>query len=486
MADLDRYLAAFRGRKLSLDQLLIEVDRLVAEERGDGSRLLATIRTQPWSSRLDDGVRLAVEHRVVAAEAARRARLAGVTASRLEDRDRTEIRPAGIQLPGVGDVIRQRFELVEELGAGGMGKVFKALDRVRAEARDREPYVAIKVLSEAFYQHALSAIALQREAKKSLSLSHPNVVHVYDFDRDGPLMYMTMEYLSGQSLDRLIRGDPSFKGLPLLDVVTIIRPIVGALTHAHHQGLVHCDFKPSNVFITNDGRVKIIDFGIARAVHRVGGEADHTVFDPSKLGALTPPYASVEQIDGCDPDPRDDIYALACVTYELLTGRHPFNRASARRAWVEGMQPARPRGLDRRQWEGLRRALAFKRSERTPTAAAFLAALEPRKSRWPRLAAIAGATAIALAAAGGWWLWHDDGRLATPEPAPGSARPQDQTPPSEPKATRESGKEPGAGGRGPTGKASDETTAPQRERTPAPARPDFEPPPPPSQLPRGR
>ena len=439
MTDLDRFLAAFERQELSLDQLLLVVDRIVAAERGDGSRLLAAIRAQPWKSRLDDGVRLAVEHRVVAAEAAARARSGSVTASRKPNGERTEVVATETRLPRVGDVIKQRFELVEELGAGGMGKVFKALDRVRAEARDREPYVAIKILSEAFHQHAISAIALQREAKKTLRLSHPSVVHVYDFDRDGPLMFMTMEYLSGQSLDKMLR-EPGFTGASVEDVLTILRPLAAALTHAHQQGLVHSDFKPSNVFVTDDGRVKIIDFGIARAVHRAGGEPDHTVFDPSKLGALTPPYASIEQIDGCDPDPRDDIYALACVTYELLTGRHPFNRASSRRAMAERMEPARPPKLSRRQWEGLKRALAFQREKRTPSVEAFVASLEPGGSRRRWLIALAAAVILAAGAAGVWWSLQGGGggsdKPIWPEPDP--VGPEFQPPdPALPKATRE-------------------------------------------------
>ena len=247
MRDLESCLAAFQRHELPLDQLLHTVDQMVAAEGGDGTRVLTTIRAQTWGSRLDDGVRLAVEQRVLAAEAAARERLGGISASRQPDSDRTEVPAAGRRLPGVGDVIRERFELVEELGAGGMGKVFKALDRVRAEAHDREPYIAIKILSEAFQQHADAAIALQRETKKTLRLSHPNVVNVYDFDRDGPLMYMTMEYLSGRSLDRMLK-EPGFTGLPIEEVLTILKPVAGALSHAHQRGLIHSDFKPSNVF----------------------------------------------------------------------------------------------------------------------------------------------------------------------------------------------------------------------------------------------
>jgi serine/threonine protein kinase len=439
MADLDSYLVAYERQELSLDQLLFAVERMVDAERGNGSGLLAAVRTQPWRSRLEDDVRLEVEHRVVAAEAAARIRLTGATAGRRRESERAEVAVAEPGFPDVGDVIKQRFELVEELGAGDTGKVFKALDRVRAEARDREPYVAIKILSEAVHQHAVSAVALQREAKKTLRLSHPSAVRVYDFDHDGPLTYMTMEYLSGQSLDTLLR-EPGFNGLAVEDVLTILRPLAAALTHAHQQRLVHSNFKPSNVFITDDGRVKIGDFGLASAVHRAGGDPDHTVFDPSKLGAPTSPYASIERLDGCAPDPRDDIYALACVTYELLTGRHPFIRASSRRAMAERMEPARPPKLSRRQWAGLKRALAFEREKRTPSVEAFIAPLEPRRPsrrrRW--LLALAVAAAAAALAVGAWLYSQpgEDGRgpppsmpFAPPGPVAPGFEPPDPVPP---------------------------------------------------------
>ena len=395
MRELEACLTAFERRELPLDRLLSEIDRVVSADGGDGTRVRTAIRAQSWDSRLDEDVRLAVEQRVATAEAAAREHRPGDRSDPQPDADGTRILEPSHPAPRVGSVIKQRFELVEELGAGGMGRVFKALDRVRAEAHDREPHLAIKILSEAFQQHADAAIALQREAKKTLRLSHPNVVNVYDFDRDGPLMFMTMEYLSGRSLDRMLK-EPGFKGLPIEDALAILRPAAAALSHAHAHGLVHSDFKPSNVFIGNDGQVKIIDFGIARAVRRAGSDTDETLFDPGRLGALTPPYASIEQIDGCDPDPRDDVYALACVAYELLTGRHPFDRVTARRALTERMEPARPPNLSGRQWEGLKRALAFHRDKRTPTVEAFVASLEP-----PRTGPALPAARAALAAAAG-------------------------------------------------------------------------------------
>ena len=331
----------------------------------------------------------------------------------------------------VGDVIRGRFVLEKELGSGGMGTVFKALDRLRQEARDREPYVAVKVLSETFRRQPLSFIALQREAKKAQKLNHPNIVRVYDFDRDGSTIFLLMEYLSGKSLDAIIRsiGSSDPAGLPLRRVLSIVEGVAAALSFAHTNGIVHFDLKPSNVFLTDDGQVKVIDFGIARAIRRPEQrEADETVFDPGTLRAMSPSYASPEMIDGMQPDRRDDIFSLACVTYELLTGRHPFDRVPATRARAEKREPVRPARLSRKQWAGLKRALAFDREKRTPSVDQFISNLRGNHmhSLRPTLIA-AGILAIALAVAGiGYTLWtrygHEPVASLSAPPTPEASR----------------------------------------------------------------
>ncbi len=277
-----------------------------------------------------------------------------------------------------------------------MGRVFKALDLRRQEAQDRHPYVAVKLLSDSFRQHPASFISLQREAKKSQSLSHPNIIKVFDFDRDGGTIYMTMEYLSGRTLDSIIKA-PVFSGIHLKKAMEIIRPVAEALAYAHKKGIVHCDLKPSNVFIMDDGQEKVIDFGIARAVKRKDvAETDVTVFDAGLLQALSPPYASPEMIEGEDPDPRDDIYALACITYELLSGQHPFNRRSALIARKSGRQPPKLPHLTSRQWSALKRGLALNRDERTPTVESFVHDLAPvdTSKNWHLLAAGAAVSSV--------------------------------------------------------------------------------------------
>ncbi|MGB9430082.1 MAG: protein kinase [Gammaproteobacteria bacterium] len=280
-----------------------------------------------------------------------------------------------------GTVLKERFELVNVLGEGGMGKVFRARDLLKVEAKDKNPFMAVKTLSGDFRQHPEAFMALQREASKAQRLAHPNIATVFDFDRDGTTIYLTMELMEGEELSSFIKRLPA-GGLPVSEAMKYIKPLCDGLSYAHSKGLVHSDFKPGNAFITTDGTVKLLDFGIARASKtRRDATGIITIFDPSELGALTPAYASLEMFEGEDPDPRDDIYALACVAYELLTGKHPFNKLSAPKVLEKGLRPAPIAKLSKRQNRALLHALAINREDRTPTVEKFWDELRPRKNR---------------------------------------------------------------------------------------------------------
>ncbi len=243
--------------------------------------------------------------------------------------------------------------------------------------------------------------ALQRESRKAQHLAHANVVTVYDFDRDGGNVFMVMELLEGQSLDRVIR-DNEGSGLGVDKALRLTRDLCRAMAYAHEQGVVHSDFKPANAFVTKDNLVKVFDFGIARAVKRTDTAASGsvTVFDPSTLGALTPTYASCEMLEGLEPDPRDDVYAIACVAYELLTGKHPFNRISAVEARNKRMVAKRPRGLKRQRWRAIQHGLEFSRENRTASAQQFMNELMPKKERRSVGIGIAAVVVVALVVAG--------------------------------------------------------------------------------------
>ena len=284
---------------------------------------------------------------------------------------------------GPGSIIKHRFKLLEVLGVGGMGKVYKGIDLLKEEARDKNPYVAIKLLNEDFRDHPEAFISLQRESSRQQKLAHPNIATVYDFDRiggPGTPVFITMELMEGQPLNEYIKKVVRKQGgMPFNEAFTIIKQLGAALSYAHDRRLVHSDFKPGNAFLCNDGTVKTLDFGIARAVKNpVTGEAEKTLFDPGKLGALTPAYASLEMLEGEEPDTRDDTYALGCVAYELLTGKHPFNKLPANKARENNLIPAPVKGLKKKQNRALRRAVAYYRKDRSPSVDHFIEELEAR------------------------------------------------------------------------------------------------------------
>ncbi len=301
---------------------------------------------------------------------------------------------------GADAVLKNRFVLEDVLGSGGMGTVYKARDLRKVEARDRNPFVAVKVLNNDFREHPEAFIALEREASKSQALSHPNIVAIFDFDKDGDTPFLTMELLEGQDLSDLIDAFPN--GLPDNVVWPILEGVCDGLAHAHESNLVHADFKPGNVFVNGDNRAKILDFGIARAFRDgpvPGAESgDHTAFDMNRFAALTPAYASLEMLQGETPQPADDIYSLGVVMYLALTGQHPFNRLSAVEARDQQVSLQRPARLRARQWRMLKRILAFERKDRPQSVAEVKAAMFGRLPwRAASITAVTAVTALVLA-----------------------------------------------------------------------------------------
>jgi len=270
-----------------------------------------------------------------------------------------------------GMVIKKRFVLETLLGKGGMGLVFGAVDRRKQEAQDPRPRVALKVLNADFKRHPQSFIALQREARKAQSLAHPNVVTVFDFDRDGDVVYMTMELLSGRSLESVVR-EAKGVGIKPEQALPIIRGIAEGLAYAHRKGIVHSDLKPGNVFLTEDGTPKILDFGIARAVAGSAAAEVDDIFDAGSLGAYTEAYATDEMVEGIDPQPADDMYALGIIAYELLRGYHPYQRHSAPNARKLGIEPEPLTGLKRKEARAIHACLSLDRKARPKDATEFL------------------------------------------------------------------------------------------------------------------
>lgn len=310
-----------------------------------------------------------------------------VTQISAHDPGPSELRP--------GDVLRGRFVIERLIGEGGMGKVFLAVDR---EAEQSNPFVALKMLGERFREHPQSLKALRREATQSRRLNHPNIVNVYDFDRTEGHVFMVMEYMRGSSLEDWLNQQAS--GRRLKEVWHILEACGEALHYLHERQIIHSDFKPGNVFVTDEGEIKVLDLGIARTLDETKVAGGTTRFDPDAFGAMTPQYASCEMFEGLTPNAQDDLFAFACVAYELLTGEHPYQRRMAIDARAERIVPKRPRGLKSRQWRALRAALAHSRHERPASVRHLLQDLTPTPRQGARLPWVAATVGLAVVATG--------------------------------------------------------------------------------------
>ena len=219
---------------------------------------------------------------------------------------------------GVGSKLRQRYLIESRLGSGGMGTVFKAVDVFRRGQDGIDSHVAIKVLHERTQNDPDVLDKLRREFYCAQALSHRSVIKVYDLDRDNSLDFFTMEWLDGDSLSKVLKAFHP-RRMPRAAAWAILREIGEGLVHAHERKVVHADLKPQNIMITKTGEVRILDFGASSG----SGHGQNSSGRTTSM-AVTPAYASCELLGGHAPDPRDDVFALACLSYELLAGAASF------------------------------------------------------------------------------------------------------------------------------------------------------------------
>jgi eukaryotic-like serine/threonine-protein kinase len=215
------------------------------------------------------------------------------------------------------------YEITGLLGKGGMGEVYRARDT----RLDRD--VALKILPASLGADPARLERFDREAKTVAALNHPHIVHMYSVEEDQGIRFLTMELVEGEELEARVPAE----GLALRDALEIGIAIADALTEAHAKGVVHRDLKPSNVMVTTEGRVKVLDFGLAKLAKSdvstdatVAGDGATRALGLTQQGAIlgTAPYMSPEQLRGQDVDGRTDIFALGIMLHELATGRKPF------------------------------------------------------------------------------------------------------------------------------------------------------------------
>jgi len=210
------------------------------------------------------------------------------------------------------------YKILDKLGAGGMGEVYRAEDTTL----DRE--VALKILPPELAESQERLDRFQREAKTLAALDHPNIVTIHTVEEAEGVRFLTMQLVEGKPLSHLIpRG-----GMPLERIFEIAIPLADALATAHEKGIIHRDLKPANIMVTNEGRVKVLDFGLAK----LRQEAEVPLSSQLPTEPLTEegriigtmPYMSPEQLEGKDIDSRSDLFSLGVVLYEMATGERPF------------------------------------------------------------------------------------------------------------------------------------------------------------------
>jgi hypothetical protein len=272
--------------------------------------------------------------------------------------------------PKIGRVLRRRYRIEAVIGQGGMGTVFQVLDEFRLETPGTQR-LAIKVLHPAVAKRAELLAELRREFQSLQLLSHPNIIRVFDFDRDGASVFFTMELLTGAPLNRILQAR---KLLPFErpQALAVIRDLGAALSYAHSRGAAHGDLNLQNIFITGSGELRVMSFGASHKVRQTARAAEPELTLPFPAST----YASCQVLEGERADARDDVFSLACIAYLLLSGSHPFPKSTAIEARAAKIRLRRPANLSGRQWQALRSGLRWDRENRPADVQRWLAELD--------------------------------------------------------------------------------------------------------------
>jgi serine/threonine protein kinase len=265
-----------------------------------------------------------------------------------------------------GPILAGRYVLEDIIGRGGTSVVFRARDLRHSSTEDSVPRLVALKLLRAEQRGDPSAVArLKHEFRSMQRLSHPGIVQVFDLDCDGEVWFMSMELVTGRTASHWMQTPGS-----RADALRIIAACCEALDHAHLQGVLHGDLKPTNVMVADDGTVKLIDFGSAPLPR------NHTAGDLDSIPSVTALYASPQVLAGKSAEPRDDVFSLACLSYGILSGgRHPFGRRPSLEDGRSKSAPTYVSSIPATLFEAVERGLSAERERRPASAGEFLRAL---------------------------------------------------------------------------------------------------------------
>ncbi len=331
----------------------------------------------------------------------------------------THVAPAEYDTLEPGDTLSGRFEIVALVHSGGMGHIYKAVDNRRHRGGSGQIHVAIKMIRRTVAPQRDVRLALEREAARARTLSHPNIISIFDFDEHDGQFFLVMEWLEGESVNALLKRTRG-KTLAPEFAWSIVEGTAAAVQHAHLHNVVHADINPSNIFVTKTDEIKLLDFGVARYLDDTGSSAS------KRFAWVTKTYASPDVLSGSLPVFADDIFSLGCVAYRLLSGEHPFGGSASLVAKHLGMEVRPVSGLAASDWGILSRALSYARSDRPATVGAFLRHDSStvglgdegpwsgrQRMLWPVIAAAAASAIIA----GGWWFSQGETQNEPPSDA---------------------------------------------------------------------
>lgn len=313
-----------------------------------------------------------------------------------------------------GTLVVGRYEVLELVQHSGMGRVYKARDRQRERAGLAKPFVALKFASPASEDSIDTTNYLRQEFLKLSGLRHPNIVAVYDLDSHRGSDFIVLEWLQGETLAELL-GRINSKRIALSKAQEIVARVAGALAHAHAASIVHGDIKPSNIFLTDEHVVKVLDFG----------SSGNSSADEGERSWATRAYASCELLSSQTALPGDDVFALGVTAYYLLSGERPYGELDALDSKERGMQPALLPDDAREHWPAIRAALQLDVADRPVDAGDFLARFEERAEAEPaevfprpipmqRMAVAYGALAALVIAVTVWWSIPGSPQTTTP------------------------------------------------------------------------